>query len=146
MYSPILLPVVALVGWTIIMLIWALMARGAEMRRIGIDLMTQRGSTPGGMDGVLADPAQWKMHNYNHLTEQPSLFYAICIVIALTGTGAGLNAALAWAYVAIRIAHSMVQGTSNIIRYRVGLFVLSTLILLMLTVHAGLAILWHGGA
>jgi hypothetical protein len=140
MHSPILAPIVALVGWTIVMLLWGLVARGGEMKRVGIDLMTQRGSTPGNMDGVLADTAQWKMHNYNHLTEQPTLFYAICLVIALTGTGGGFNAALAWTYVGLRIVHSLVQSTSNIIRYRVALFVLSTLVLIMLTFHAALAL------
>jgi hypothetical protein len=140
MHSPILAPIVALVGWTIVMLLWGLVARGGEMKRVGIDLMTQRGSTPGNMDGVLAATAQWKMHNYNHLTEQPTLFYAICLVIALTGTGGGFNAALAWTYVGLRIVHSLVQSTSNIIRYRVALFVLSTLVLIMLTFHAALAL------
>jgi hypothetical protein len=95
------------------------------------------------MDGVLADTAQWKMHNYNHLTEQPTLFYAICMVIALTGTGAGVNAALAWTYVGLRIVHSLVQSTSNIIRYRVALFGLSTLVLIMLTAHAALTLYGH---
>ena len=142
MHSPILAPVVALVGWTIVVLVWGLLARGSEMKRVGIDLMTQRGSTPGNMDGILADTAQWKMHNYNHLTEQPVLFYAICMVIALSGSGFGLNAALAWGYVGLRIAHSLVQGTSNIIRYRVALFMLSTLVLVVLTFRAALSLNW----
>ena len=142
MHSPILAPVVALVGWTIVVLVWGLLARGSEMKRVGIDLMTQRGSTPGNMDGILADTAQWKMHNYNHLTEQPVLFYAICMVIALSGSGSGLNAALAWGYVGLRIAHSLVQGTSNIIRYRVALFILSTLVLVVLTFRAALSLTW----
>lgn len=142
MHSPILAPVVALVGWTIVVLFWGLLARGSEMKRVGIDLMSQRGSTPGNMDGILADTAQWKMHNYNHLTEQPVLFYAICMVIALSGSGSGLNAALAWGYVGLRIAHSLVQGTSNIIRYRVALFMLSTLVLVVLTFRAALSLNW----
>lgn len=142
MHSPILAPVVALVGWTIVVLVWGLLARGSEMKRVGIDLMSQRGSTPGNMDGILADTAQWKMHNYNHLTEQPVLFYAICMVIALSGSGSGLNAALAWGYVGLRIAHSLVQGTSNIIRYRVALFMLSTLVLVVLTFRAALSLNW----
>lgn len=142
MHSPILAPVVALVGWTIVVLFWGLLARGSEMKRVGIDLMSQRGSTPGNMDGILADTAQWKMHNYNHLTEQPVLFYAICMVIALSGSGSGLNAALAWGYVGLRIAHSLVQGTSNIIRYRVALFILSTLVLVVLTFRAALSLNW----
>ena len=143
MHSPILAPVVALVGWTIIILFWALFGRISEMKRAGIDLGAVRGSKPGGLDGVLADAAQWKMHNYIHLTEQPVLFYAICVVIALTGTGAGFNAALAWIYVGLRVAHSIVQGTSNIIKYRFALFALSTGVLIMLTFHAALALYWQ---
>ena len=84
------------------------------------------------------------MHNYNHLTEQPTLFYAICIVLALAGAGDGLNAMLAWIYVALRILHSLVQGTTNIIKYRFTLFALSTVALLMLTIHAGMALLHMG--
>jgi hypothetical protein len=143
MQFPILAPVVTLVGWTIIVLFWALFARLPEMKRAGIDLGAVRGSKPGGLDGVLADAAQWKMHNYIHLTEQPVLFYAICVVIALTGTGGGVNAWLAWGYVGLRVAHSLVQGTSNIIKYRFALFALSTLVLATLTLHAGLALLWQ---
>ena len=140
MHSPILAPVVALVGWTIIVLFWALFARISEMKRAGIDLGAVRGSKPGGLDGVLADAAQWKMHNYMHLTEQPLLFYAICGVLALTEAGGTFNTGLAWAYVAIRIAHSLVQVTGNIIRYRFALFALGTIVLIMLTAHAGLAV------
>lgn len=142
MHSPILAPVVALVGWTLVVMVWALVARIPEMRRVGIDLGSARGGKPGGLDGVLAEAAQWKMHNYIHLTEQPVLFYAVAIVIALTGTGGGLNVALAWGYVGLRVVHSIVQGTSNIIKYRFALFALSSLALIMLTIHAGLALYW----
>ncbi len=140
MHSPILGPVVALVGWTLAVLVWAVIARLPAMKAAGIDLQTVRGGKPGGLDGVLPDTAQWKMHNYIHLTEQPVLFYAICGVLALTEAGNDFNASLAWGYVALRVAHSLVQGTSNIIKFRFALFALSTIILLMLTVHAGLAV------
>ncbi len=145
MHSPILAPVVALVGWTLVVMVWALVARIPEMRRVGIDLGSARGGKPGGLDGVLAEAAQWKMHNYIHLTEQPVLFYAVAIVIALTGTGGGLNVALAWGYVGLRVVHSIVQGTSNIIKYRFALFALSSLALIMLTIHASLALYWQPG-
>ena len=141
MHSPILAPVVALVGWTINMLFWAIIARMPELRRLGVDMTTMRGSKPGGLDGVASDSAQWKMHNYMHLTEQPVLFYAICGVLALAQAGGGLNANLAWAYVAIRIVHSLVQATSNIIKYRFALFALGTIVLIMLTFHAGFALM-----
>ena len=141
MHSPILAPVVALVGWTIVMLFWAIIARMPELRRLGVDMTTMRGSKPGGLDGVASDSAQWKMHNYMHLTEQPVLFYAICGVLALAQAGGGFNANLAWAYVAIRIVHSLVQATSNIIKYRFALFALGTIVLIMLTFHAGFALM-----
>ena len=141
MHSPILAPVVALVGWTIVMLFWAIIARMPELRRLGVDMTTMRGSKPGGLDGVANDSAQWKMHNYMHLTEQPVLFYAICGVLALAQAGGGFNANLAWAYVAIRIVHSLVQATSNIIKYRFALFALGTIVLIMLTFHAGFALM-----
>ena len=140
MHSPILGPIVALVGWTIVVLLWAVLARLPAMKAAGIDLQTARGGKPGGLDGILVDSAQWKMHNYIHLLEQPVLFYAICIVLALTESGGGLNLMLAWAYVALRAVHSIIQGTVNIIRFRFAAFALSTIVLLMLTVHAGLAV------
>ncbi len=144
MHSPILAPVVALVGWTLVMLVWAVVARLPELRRLGVDMKTVRGSKPGGLDGVASDSAQWKMHNYIHLVEQPVLFYAICGVLALAEAGGGFNAQLAWAYVGVRIAHSLVQATTNIIKYRFALFALSTIVLIMLTAHAGFALL-HAG-
>ena len=141
MHSPILAPVVALVGWTIVMLFWAIIARMPELRRLGVDMTTMRGSKPGGLDCVATYSAHWKMHNYMHLTEQPVLFYAICGVLALAQAGGGFNANLAWAYVAIRIVHSLVQATSNIIKYRFALFALGTIVLIMLTFHAGFALM-----
>jgi hypothetical protein len=140
MPNTILGPAVALVGWTLVVLVWAIIARIPEFSKAGIDIGSARGGKPGGLDGVLADSAQWKMHNYIHLLEQPVLFYAICIALALAGAGGGLNAILAWAYVALRVVHSLVQGTVNIIKYRFALFAMSTIVLLVLTIHAGLAV------
>jgi hypothetical protein len=62
----------------------------------------------------------------------------------LAEAGGGFNAQLAWVYVAVRIGHSLVQATSNIVKYRFALFALSTLVLMMLTAHAGFALL-HAG-
>ena len=144
MLSPILLPVVALVAWTLVVLIWVIITRMPALKAAGIDLGAAVGGKPGGLDGVLPDNVQWKAHNYIHLLEQPVLFYAICLVLAVVGAGGGLNAQLAWAYVSLRVAHSIVQGTGNIIKYRFALFAISTLALMALTVHAGIALLHHG--
>lgn len=144
MHSPILLPVVALVAWTLVVLVWVIITRVPALKAAGIDLGSAVGGKPGSLDGVLPDNVQWKAHNYLHLLEQPVLFYAICLVLAVVGAGEGLNAMLAWAYVGLRIVHSLVQCTGNVIRYRFALFALSTLALMMLTAHAVFALLPHG--
>jgi hypothetical protein len=148
-YSPILVPVVALVAWTLVVLIWMAIARAREFRRLGIT----RGSIPDGARGVdlegRADPrAQWKSHNYNHLMEQPTIFYAVALSLALMDFGGGINYWLAWGYVGLRIVHSLIQCTVNVVRYRLTVFALASLCLMGLTVHAGARILhdclgWH---
>lgn len=141
--SPILGPVVALVAWSIVMMAWMVAVRIPAMKRAGIDVNRMVGGRPGGLDGVVEERAQWKAHNYIHLMEQPTLFYAICLTLALIGGGdIGINVWLAWGYVGLRVLHSLVQATSNIIRYRFLLFALASLCLLGLTVHAA-AMLWH---
>jgi hypothetical protein len=144
MHSQILAPIVALVAWSLVVLLWVIITRAPAMKAVGIDIGTAVGGKPGGLDGVLPDSVQWKAHNFIHLMEQPTLFYAICMVLAFIGAGDGFNAMLAWAYVGLRVVHSLVQGTGNIIRYRFALFALSTLALMMLTAHAGLALLHQG--
>jgi hypothetical protein len=136
-------PVVVLVAWTIVMLVWMIATRLPAMRAAGIDLGRLVGSKASDADRSLPPEIQWKAHNYNHLMEQPTLFYAICLVIAFTGTGAAFNVALAWAYVALRIAHSLVQATSNRVRPRFMLFLLSSFCLAALTLDAGMAV-FHG--
>ena len=58
---------------------------------------------------------QWKSHNYNHLMEQPTIFYAIALTLALMDFGGGINYWLAWGYVGLRIVHSLVQCTVNVV-------------------------------
>ncbi len=140
MHSSIVAPVVALVAWSLVMLVWTLAIRAPALKAAGIDIQTAIGSTPGGLEGVLPDQIQWKSHNYTHLMEQPTLFYAICLVHAVLGSGGGLNTWLAWAYVGLRVAHSLIQVTTNIIRYRVAVFVVSTLVLMALTLRAAIAV------
>ena len=140
-YSPILAPVVALVAWTLVVMLWMVVARMGQFKRLGITLDT----IPPGSRGVdlegQADPrAQWKSHNYTHLVEQPTLFYAIALTLAVMDMGGGINLWLAWGYVALRVIHSLVQATVNVVKYRLTLFVLATLCLIGLTTHAGMRI------
>ena len=140
MEQEILKPVVVLAGWTMIMWLWMIAVRMPALKAAGIDMSRVRGSKPGQLDQILPPEKQWPAHNYNHLMEQPTVFYAVAIVLALTATGNGLNAWLAWGYVGLRIAHSLVQATFNRISIRFTLFGLSTLCLIMLTLHALIAV------
>ena len=88
---------------------------------------------------MMPSSVNWKSHNYTHLMEQPTLFYATTVILALAGEGSGTNLALAWTYVALRIIHSLWQGLVNTLPVRITLFVLSTLCLLGLAVNAVLS-------
>ena len=141
MHSPILAPVVALVAWSLIMMIWMYCVRFPAMRRKGIGLKGRVGSKGGDLDGVVEPNVQWKAHNYNHLMEQPTLFYAIALTLALLGWGGGANLWIAWAYVAFRVAHSLVQATVNVVRWRFLLFLCGSVCLVALTLHAAMGLM-----
>jgi hypothetical protein len=87
-------------------------------------------------------PAQvrWKADNYDHLLQQPTLFYAVALVLALVGAGDRLNIGLAWLYVGLRVVHSLVQATINVILVRFGVFAVATLVLLAMTIRAALVV------
>ena len=140
-YSPLLAPVVALVAWTLVIMTWMAATRLPAMKKAGIDVSKLVGGRGANLEGVLPDQVQWKSHNYTHLLEQPTIFYAIVIVLALMGMDQPINLYLAWAYVVLRMLHSLIQCTSNIVRFRFPLFALASLCLLGLTVHAGARIL-----
>jgi hypothetical protein len=144
-YSPILAPVVALAAWSLVMLLWLYATRIPALKRNGISIVGRRGDRPGNLDGLVEDEVQWKSHNFSNLMEQPTIFYAIALSLALMDMGGGINLWLAWAYVGLRIVHSLIHATVNIILYRFALFSLASLCLLGLTVHAGFRILHDCG-
>jgi len=85
--------------------------------------------------------ARWKADNYNHLMEQPTLFYAVALTIAVAGGAASsIDVALAWAYVALRVVHSLIQATVNVVALRFLVFAIGSLVLLALTVRAALLV------
>ena len=139
--SPLLGPVVALVAWTLIMFIWMYITRLSAMKRAGISLKGRVGTRGGALEGVIPYQANWKAHNYNHLMEQPTIFYAIVLALALMHFDAPINVYLAWGYVAFRIAHSLIQATVNVVTWRFLVFILATLCLIGLTTHAALRLI-----
>jgi hypothetical protein len=138
MHSPILAPLVALVLWTFVMWAWLYATRIPAIVRGKIRLDPNQPAEE--FHAQLPARVRWKADNYNHLMEQPTLFYAVALTLALIGAGAGLNAGLAWLYVGLRIAHSLVQATVNVIMLRFTIFMAGSLVLLALTVRAALLV------
>jgi len=143
-HSPLLAPIVALVAWSLVMYIWMYAVRLPAMKRAGISLKGRRGTRGGALEGVIPDEANWKAHNYAHLMEQPTIFYAIVIALILMGFDHPINVYLAWAYVVLRVVHSLIQATVNIVAYRFLVFTLSSLCLIGLTTHAAIFLIHHG--
>ncbi len=137
-HHQLLAPVVALVAWTFVMWLWMYVTRIPAMRRAGMELDSN--APRGEQMATLPAQVRWKADNYNHLMEMPTLFYAIAITLSLVSKDPSLDAKLAWTYVGLRVAHSLFQALVNKIEVRFALFLLSSLVLVALTVRAGLAI------
>jgi hypothetical protein len=137
--NPILAPVIALVLWTFVMGVWLYATRipALKMHRIVYD--PRRPAEE--FHAQLPAEVRWKADNYNNLLEQPTLFYAVALTLALLEAGSGFNAGLAWAYVALRIAHSLVQTLINKVMIRFALFAVASLVLLIMTIRAAWIVL-----
>ena len=136
MNTAILAPAAVLVAWSLIVLLWLGRARFAAMAAAGIDV---RRRPPGGrgqdLEAHLPPSVMWKSHNYTHLMEQPTLFYALVMILALAGA-ARLDVVLAWSYVALRVVHSVYQATVNRVATRFAIFSVATACLGALAVRA----------
>ncbi|MEL7689929.1 MAPEG family protein [Citromicrobium bathyomarinum] len=127
----ILQPVVVLMIWTMIVWVWMYATRIPAMQaHKDIDTAKLVGGTGKDLDTLLPARVQWKAHNYNHLHEQPTVFYAVGIVLAIVGAGDGIPALLAWIYTGLRIIHTIVQVTANRVMVRFVLFAISSVVLM----------------
>lgn len=131
--------VVSLAAWTFVIWFWMYATRIPAITRskMRLDPNAPRGEQM----ASLPPRVRWKADNYNHLFEQPTLFYAVAITLALLGKDHGLDLYLAWGYVGLRVIHSLVQTLVNKIEVRFGLFALSSLVLLAMTVRAAVTFL-----
>jgi hypothetical protein len=139
LHRSLLLPAIALVLWTFVMWFWMYATRIPAIRgaRMRLDPDRPRGEQM----SELPPHVRWKADNYNHLMEMPTLFYATAIVLAAVSSAPGVDAALAWSYVGLRVVHSIFQASVNKIMVRFTLFVVSSLVLLAMAVRAALALL-----
>ena len=135
--APLILgPVMALVLWSLIMWAWLYATRIPAIVRLKIAYDPRRPASE--FDAALPPEVRWKADNYNHLMEQPTIFYATALTLALLGLGTGVNLWLAWTYVLLRVIHSLVQATTNVILLRFSIFMLSSVVLLILAIRAAI--------
>lgn len=137
--APILAPVVALVLWSMVMWAWLYATRIPAMQKARIS--PDPSLTSADLAARLPPNVRWKADNYNHLMEQPTVFYATALALAVAGAGAdGLNVGLAWGYVGLRVVHSLIQATVNVIMLRFAVFSVASLVLVALAVRAAMVV------
>ncbi|MBD3649236.1 MAG: MAPEG family protein [Pseudomonadales bacterium] len=136
--DPMILPIITLVLWTLVMQAWMVIVRLPAMSAAGLD--PQAAERTAELAGRLPKQVQWKADNYNHLMEQPTIFYALALALALAGLGDGVNLVCAWTYVGARVAHSIVHATINIVLYRFSLFAVGTLALLVMAINGAIQV------
>ena len=136
MTHPILAPVLALVCWTLVMWIWLYATRIPAMRAAGLDKFKEKKDLE-----VLPRKVRQVADNYNHLHEQPVIFYALAFYCHLAGLADSTNVTLAWAYVGFRVAHSLYQSLVNVIPVRFALFAMGSLALMGIAVRCVIAAL-----
>ncbi|TCS18234.1 MAPEG family protein [Caulobacter sp. BK020] len=125
-------PVMALTAWSLVIWLWMYVQRLPAMSRAGIK--PQDAAFPGGLDG-LPPIARQAADNYNHLMEQPTIFYAAALAIQVAGHGDPLAVRLAWAFVGLRVLHSLIQVSVNIVLLRFTAFAAATLVLAWMVVR-----------
>ena len=144
MQTQMLAPAAVLVAWTLVIQFWMILTRFPALKTAGIDL---KAAAPGGrgqdLEGRLPPPVMWKSHNYTHLLEQPTIFYAAVAILAIAGADR-IDVLLAWGYVAVRVIHSFWQAMVNRLPIRVMLFATSSLFLIALAIRALLATVFAG--
>ena len=133
-----LTPVLALIIWTFV--IWALMYKRRIPAMNAISKNTQDFIDDPKLGEQLPAKARWAADNYNHLHEQPVIFYALMFYLFAVGQMDSFNLYLAWGYVAIRVIHSLVQVTSNKVLVRFGLFALGSILLILMALKSAAAL------
>ena len=142
MLAQMLAPAAVLIAWSLLILFWMAFTRLLALCKAGGPGAAKPGGRGQVLEGVIPDKINWKSHNYAHLMEQPTLFYAASVIIALLGASA-LDTVFAWIYVALRIVHSIWQATVNVVKIRFLLFIASTIALIYLAYRALALTLFH---
>ena len=136
--SPILGPVLAQVGLTLVVLLWLYAKRIPAMTAAKIDPESLQRKVP-----ELAAKVPLSTHfpadNFINLFEVPMLFITLCFVVQLTGFNDATTVNMAWGYVFLRAIHSVIQCTYNRVMHRFLIYALSSLLLMAMYVRIALA-------
>ena len=138
LHSLLFAPLITLVLWTLVMCAWLYATRIPAVVTGNITYNPQHPNEE--FHAQLPAQVRWKADNYNNLMEQPTLFYAVTIALALLGADGHLNVVLAWLYVILRIAHSLVQAIINVVALRFAIFIAASVVLLALSMRAALIV------
>jgi len=132
MYQSMMVPLLALVCWTLVMWLWMYATRIPAMRKAGIDPAKLKEKSE---FDVLPRSVRQIADNHNHLHEQPVIFYALVTYSHLVGVGDAINIGFAWSYVILRVIHSLVQSTVNFIPLRFAIYALATICLFVIAIR-----------
>jgi len=136
--SLILQPVFVVILLTMAMAVWMLFTRIPAMKRLRIH--PQKGQDTSKLRELLPSEVNRVSNNYNHLFEQPTLFYAVAISIAVLGHVDSIHITCAWAYAILRIAHSIIQATIDFVYARFIIFIISWVVLSVMIIREALVV------
>ncbi|MBK8198550.1 MAG: MAPEG family protein [Acidobacteria bacterium] len=132
-------PVLALVLWTCVMWVWMYALRLPAFAKAGINPDDAR--HPGTYGDKLPAHVRSAADNYNHLHEQPVIFYALMFFMALTGGNDNVAGLVAWIYVGLRVLHSIVQVVIGKVALRFLVFAAASFCLFFLAGKEALRVL-----
>lgn len=136
MAEAILKPVFAMALLTFVMALWLLVTRIPTMAKLKIHPQKGRDTTE--LRKLLPDAVNGPANNYNHLFEQPVVFYAVCLSLAVLNHADNFFVTCAWIYVALRVVHSIVQATIDIVTIRFYIFITSWVVLATMIIREAL--------
>ena len=125
-------PVLILIAWTMVMWLWMYATRIPAMQKAGINPDEAR--HPGTYGDKLPANVRAAADNYNHLHEQPTVFYVLMLFTAITGGNSGLMLNLAYGYAGLRIVHSLIQVLSPKVMPRFLVFAITSIVLIVMVV------------
>lgn len=136
MKSEILYPMVALAGLTFVVLLLIPIARFRAAWRGRVTAADFRYGESPNVPGQVSLPNR----NLMNLLELPVLFYVVCLAFYVTGKLDAAALYLAWAYVGLRAAHSVIHLTYNNVFHRLSAFAASNVVLVALWIHWAVAL------